>query len=238
MRIRSLSMLSMVFVATVGFPKQASDVPVTTSLADVDGTNTAYYVQSDGSGAYKNGVNSVTSILVANGYNQIVDGDWRLDLSTSTSRTLRITFDTANAVQPGDPHYQAPANPPYGETEFEAARMENQCTLDKHDMLTMKAGDSFQCRTLIRFPGPGSAIYRLRMDNTSYPETNNVQVSCNSADSGGCNDWFIDPIPVVNPDGSTSPGKACARLNFYPPHSPITDDGDFYLTFHIHVTRP
>jgi hypothetical protein len=151
---------------------------------------------------------------------------------------MRISLEQANAVQPGDPHYQAPANPPYWGTEYWAARMENKCTQDNHDMLTMKAGASFQCRTIIRFPGPGSAIYRLLMDNTSYPETNNVQVSCNSADSGGCNDWFIDPIPVVNPDGSTSPGKACARLNFYPPHSPITDDGDFYLTFHIHVTRP
>jgi len=50
MRMRSLLMLLMVFVATVGFPKQASDIPVTTYLADVDNTNTAYYVQSDGSG--------------------------------------------------------------------------------------------------------------------------------------------------------------------------------------------
>jgi len=70
-----------------------------------------------------------------------------------------------------------------------------------------------------------------------YSETDYVQVSCNSADSGGCNDWFIDPIPVVNPDGSTSPGKARARLNL-DARNQATDDGDFYLKFHIHVTRP
>jgi hypothetical protein len=27
------------------------------------------------------------------------------------------------------------------------------------------------------------------------------------ADAGGCKDWFIDPIPVVNADGSTSPAR-------------------------------
>jgi len=228
----------MFLVATVSFAKQpSSDIPVTSYLADVDATNTAYYLQSDGGGAYKNGVSSVTSILVANGYNGITWGDWRLDLSSSTVRTARITFDTTNAVQPGDPGYQAPANPPYWGTEFQAARMETKCTQENHDMLTMKAGDSFQCVMIVRLPGPNSGYYRLYMGPTWYSETNDVQVWCNAADSGGCNDWFIDPIPVVNPDGSTSPGKARARLNL-DVRNQTTDDGDFYPTFHIHVTRP
>ncbi len=233
MRMRNLLML---LVATVAFAgKPTSDLPVTTYLADVDATSTAYYVQSDDGGAYQNGVSNVTSILVGNGYNGIVDGDWRLDKLSSTSRTFRVSFEQANAVQPGDPGYQAPANPPYWGTEYLAARMENKCTQDNHDMLTTKAGDSFQCVMIIRLPA-SSGVYRLIMGKTWYSETDDVQVSCNSADSGGCNDWFIDPIPVVNPDGSTSPGKARARLNFYVRNN-ITDDGDFYLTFHIHVTR-
>jgi hypothetical protein len=39
-------------------------------------------------------------------------------------------------------------------------------------------------------------------------------VQCNSVNSadGSCDDWFIDPVPVINPDGSTSPGQARARL--------------------------
>jgi hypothetical protein len=83
--MRRLLILIIVSLTTLGFAKQTgSDIPVITYLADVDGTNTAYYVQSDLSGAYTNGVNSVTSILVANGYNQIVDGDWRLDLFRSS----------------------------------------------------------------------------------------------------------------------------------------------------------
>jgi hypothetical protein len=240
MRMRSFLMFLMVLVTALGFAKQtASDIPVTTTLADLDATSTPYDVQSDGRGAYPNGVNSVASILVGNGYNQIVDGDWRLDMSSSVVRTMGITFDPAAAVQPGQPGYTAPANPPYWGTEYQAARMENKCTQDNHDMLTMKPGDSFQCATFIRLPGPSTGFYRLYMGNTYYSETNDVQVSCNSADSGGCNDWFIDPIPVVNPDGTTSPGKARARLNLVSTHGTgsITDEGDFYLTFHIHVTR-
>ncbi len=233
-------------VATIGFAKQTgSDIPITSNLTDFDANNNPYYVQSDALGAYRNGVNGATSILVANGYNGIVDGDWRLDLSNSTVRTIRVTFAQANAVQPGDPGYTAPANPPYWGTRFEAVRMENKCTMDNHDMLTMKPGDKFTCILSIRFPlSTSSTYYRLDMAGSwtflNEPESQDVQISCNAADSGGCNDWFIDPVPVVNPDGSTSPGRARARLNLVNTHGSnnLTNEGDFYLTFHFHVTRP
>ena len=243
MRMRSLVML---LVATIGLARQTgSDIPVTSNLTDFDAGNTAYFVQSDALGPYGNGLSGATSILVANGYNHIVDGDWRLDLSNSTVRTIRVTFDPANAVQPGDPGYTVPPNPPYWGTRFEAVRMENKCSMDNHDMLTMKPGDKFPCVLVIRFPPlTSSGFYRLDMAATwtssNEPETQNVQISCNSADGGGCNDWFIDPVPVVNPDGSTSPGRARARLNLVNMHGSgtLTDEGDFYLTFHFHVTRP
>lgn len=229
----------MLLVATAAFAaKPASDLPVTTYLADYDASNVPYYLQSDGGGAYQNGVAGTISILVANGYNGIVWGDWRLDLlSSNSSRTVAITFATANAVQPGDPGYQAPAKPPYWGTQFFAVRMENKCTFDHRDMLTMKAGDSFPCQMNIRLPNDSSGgYYNLGMNPALMAETNNVHVSCNSADSGGCKDWFIDPIPVVNADGTTSPGRTRARLGYISRKN--TDDGDFYLTFHIHVTRP
>ena len=240
MRIRSITML---VLATMAFSKPASDIPATSNPADYDASNAAYYVQSDALGAYLNGVNGATSILVANGYNGITWGDWRLDLSSSTVRTVRVTFAQANAVQPGDPGYTAPANPPYWGTQFEAVRTETKCSLDHHDMLTMKVGDTFTCDFSIRFPpATSSTFYRLEMDPTllNEPETQQVQVSCNAADSGGCSDWFIDPIPVVNPDGTTSPGKTRARLDLVNTHGTgsLTNEGDFYLTFHIHVTRP
>ena len=228
-----------------GKPGTVSDIPVSSSLADYDASNVPYSIQSDSSGVYLNGINAVTSILVANGYNGIVDGDWRLDMSNSTLRTVGITFSSVNAVQPGDPGYTVPASPPYWGTQWLSVRMENKCTLDNHNMLAMKPGDSFPCVMIIRFPPTtSSTYYRLDMAGSwtsmNEPETQDVQVSCNSANSGSCNDWFIDPIPVVNADGSTSPGRTRARLNLLNTHGngSITNKGDFYLTFHFHVTRP
>jgi hypothetical protein len=227
--------------STLAFSKVSSDISATSILADFDANNTAYSIQSDALGGYPNGVNGTTSILVANGYNGITWGDWRLDLSSSAVRTVRVTFAQANAVQPGDPGYTAPANPPYWGTQFETVRMETKCSLDYHDMLTMKAGDKFTCDFSIRFPPAShSTFYRLEMDPTllNEPETQQVQVSCNAANSGGCWDWFLDPIPVVNSDGSTSPGRTRARLDLVDSKGDLTNKGDFYFRFHFHVTRP
>jgi hypothetical protein len=231
MRVLSIVMLTLVPMV---FSKSASDIPVTSTLADVNAANVPYYVQSDGHGAYTD-ANNVISILVANGYNGITWGDWRLELDLQTIRTIGVTFSQTNAVQPGDPNYTAPANPPYFGTGFETAKFQNQCTADKLDMLTMKAGDKFNCSAIIKFPG-ATTFYRLEMaTEPNEPETEKVQVSCNSANSSGCNDWFIDPIPGVN-----GPGQTCARLDLVDTHGKgsLTNEGDFYLTFHIHVTRP
>lgn len=232
------SLLATAAIAT----KLPSNLPVTTYLSDFNAAGAQYYVFADSGGAYQNGVEGVGSYLNANGYNNIIWGDWRLDLFSSTSRTVAVTFSTANAVQAGDPGYTAPAKPPYWGTNWSNMHLENKCTGDHLDMLTMKAGDKFACNTLFRFPSTTKSFYRLDMGtydaNYPEPETQKVQVSCNSsASDGNCNDWFLDPIPVVNPDGSTSPGQARARLN-YGNGAPFTNEGDFYLTFHIHVTRP
>ncbi len=108
-------------------------------------------------------------------------------------------------------------------TEYLAMHMENQCSEDNNDMYTMKPGQTFACSTLFRLPNiTSTSFYRLDMCGNkcvySEPETQKVQVMCNSSgNDGNCNDWFndwfIDPIPVVNADGSTSPGQTVARLN-------------------------
>ena len=127
-----LSSLSMLLAGTLAFASQpSSDLPVTTYLSDSNAAGTAYYIQSDGGGAYQNGVLGVTSILVANGYNHITWGDWRLDLRSSTRNVLlsfcnAITACPANAIQPGNPSYTAPANRPFWGTQFVAMHMENK----------------------------------------------------------------------------------------------------------------
>jgi hypothetical protein len=242
LKIRSFLILFVAVAAAVAFAgKQPSDLPVTTNIANYNASNLPYSEQDDGAGPYKNGVGGVVSILVANGYNGITWGDWRLDLLANPgTRTVGVTFSSANAVQSGDPAYTAPANPPYWGERWQPVRTETKCSFDKHDMHAMKPGDKFPCEALIRFPTISNVYYRLYMGDGAMPETQKLQVSCNSADSSGCNDWFLDPVPVVNPDGSTSPGQTRARLERIDTFGKgsTTNEGDFYLTFHIHVTRP
>lgn len=248
-RAKLLGFAFILLLGAIAFAaKPASDLPVTTTLSDYNAAG-AYYVYSDGGGAYQNGVSGVQSILKANGYNHIVWGDWLLNLFSSTSRTVAVTLSPANAVQSGDPGYTVPANPPYWGTKWWAMHMENKCSLDYRDMYTMKAGDKLTCDFLFRFPSSGNKTpyYRLDMipDAPSVdlaPETQQAQVQCNSVNSsdGKCNDWFIDPIPVINSDGSISPGQTRARLTLVTSAGSNNNpnEGDFYLTFHIHVTRP
>jgi hypothetical protein len=108
--------------------KPVSNVPVTTYLSDLNAAGVPYYVFSDGGGAYQDGVAGVGSYLNANGYNHINWVDWRLDLFSSTSRQVAVTLSTANAVQPGDPGYTVPANPPYWGTKWWFRHIENKCT--------------------------------------------------------------------------------------------------------------
>jgi len=54
----------------------------------------------------------------------------------------------------------------------------------------------------------GTEYLAMHMENQCSEDNNDMY-----GNDGNCNDWFIDPIPVVNADGSTSPGQTVARLN-------------------------
>jgi hypothetical protein len=97
-------------------------------------------------------------------------------------------------------------------------------------MLTMGAGTSFTCGMLNHFTVDGLKYGRHPARSfTGHPETTDVQVLCNSADSSGCTDWFIQPIDE----------RAIGRLSraAAKPNKPATHIGTFYIRFRIHVTR-
>lgn len=238
--------------------KPKGDVSVTTSLADDNAAAQPYSLQSDGGGPYQNGVAGVVSVLLANAYNNQTWGDWRLDLTAqATSRNIGISFcDPAhgttcplNAVQPGDPGYTAPANPPWWGTQWQPLHVQAGCTAWNRNMLTMRAGDAFPCSAVIIFPVINNVSYVLHIGTVPNPlvpkpETQQLQVTCTSSSTdGNCNGWFLDPIPVVNADGSTSAGQTRSRLERTVTNNggkilSETNEGDFYLTFHIPITRP
>jgi len=252
MKLRSLFL---VLVATSAFAgKPPSDAPVTTYLSDYNSAGAAYYIQSDGqagpvngvTGEYDNGYQNVTSVLNANTYNSLPPGDWTLDLLSSTARTMRLTLSSLNEIQPGQPGYTVPPNPPFLGTDSLVSRFAEYCTAIGLDMGTMNAvNQTIQCPAIFRFNWNSSTYYRVYMTgswSTFYaPETTYVQIQCNGLGTNGyCNDWYIDPIPISNGNGTFSPGQAIGRLVAITIRGTgtATNEGDFYMTFHVHVSRP
>ena len=98
----------------------------------------------------------------------------------------------------------------------------------------MTAGSSFPCPMPTTFHTSGNVLYRLdpAPSWSGYAETTDALVTCNTADADGCNDWFIDPIG--------GPGQAVGRLTHQSGKGKPTtfNDGDFYMKFHVHITRP
>jgi hypothetical protein len=203
------------------------DIAVTTIVGDVDANGLPTVISSDGQGPYRHGVDGASSILTHNGYNCIKHGDWQFDILGSTVRAAGHTFAEADAIQPGDPNYTAPANPPFWGTELLASRVTVKCTLIRKSMLTMAAGSTMTCPMINRFV-VGNIDYHLNAARSfdGFPEVTDAQIRCNTANAGGCNDWSIAPIDF---------GQAVGRL--VPTGSGI-NDGDFYMRFHIHITRP
>ncbi len=253
MKIRGLIVLC---VATLAFAsKPSSDVPVTSYVSDANATGTAYYIQSDGqtgpvqgeTGEYDDGYQNVSSYLNANTYNALPPGDWTLDLLSSTVRTMRLTLSSLNEILPGQPGYTVAPNPPFLATESVVSHFAEFCTAIGRDMGTMNAANqTIQCPAIFRFAWNSSTYYRVYMTGSwsapgQYaPETTYVQIQCKGVGTNGyCNDWYVDPIPVSNGDGTFSPGQAIGRLVAVATKRGGTsgNEGDFYMTFHVHVTR-
>jgi hypothetical protein len=121
------------------------------------------------------------------------------------------------------------------------------CTAIGLDVGTMNAvNQTIQCPAIFRFNWNSSLYYRVYMTGSwsalAYaPETTYVQIQCNSLGTNGyCNDWYIDPIPVSNGDGTLCPSQAIGRLVAITTRGTgtATNEGDFYMTFHVHVATP
>jgi len=216
------------------------DLSVTTEFLNVDSENFVCTVSSDGQGTYQDGVNGVSSILTANTCNGLTWGDWRFD-SRGSTRSVTESLNSADAIQPGDPHYQAPANPPYWGSQLQQSWLNVQCTCTPHrDMYTMTAGQSFTCPLVHAWYDAAGNMWGFSPARSfsGHPETTDVLVTCNSASGGHCVDWYIEPIDVQRPGGTDE--EAVGRLGEDPSckHCSNIDDGDFYMRFRIHVSLP
>ena len=219
-----------------------SNLSVTTEIQDVDADGQTCTISSDGQGVYQDGVNGVSSILTANVCNGFTWGDWRFN--AAGPRSVTETFLSSDAVQPGDPHYQAPANPPYTGSQLQLPAMNVQCTCAGHaDMYTMTAGQTFTCPLLNHWTDAAGSVWNespMHSFYPGYPDATDAQVTCNAVSTDGqhCVDWFIEPINPARPPG-TGDLEAVGRVQGPPSCKKCSgDDGDFYMRFRIHVTLP
>ena len=233
MKLRTLVLAISTALAMLVFPcgqglahaaKSSSLQPATSIISDTfpmsgGGTGT-YAVQSDGSGPYLNGTDNVSSGVNVN---------WVLDLTTSATRTASVSLTSGVSGN----------TPPPGIQTSGQLKLQVDCfRVTGADMLTMGVG-TITCPALIRLPLINKLTYYVleMAELSSETETTRVQVQCNTVVSGECTDWYVDPIGTIyNSDGSITPGQATARLN-YVTSKGTTNAGDFYLTFHYHITR-
>jgi hypothetical protein len=235
----AVALISLTSLAGVAAAKGGHPLPslsVTTVIEDVDANNVPYTIESDGSGAYTDGVGGVSSILTSNVCNGLTWGDWRFD-STGASRSVSEGFFAQDAVQSGDPHYQAPANPPYTGLEPQHSVMNVQCTCTAgKDMYTMAAGAQIVCPLINHWLDSSGDEWGLAPAKsfTGYTETTDAQITCNAVSGGHCVDWFIEPIGAPT---TQAVGRAVETIPGHPRDTKI-DDGDFYMRFRIHVMLP
>jgi len=166
-------------------------VAVATTLAD-NLNGYGLRVRSDGAGSYAN-TKQIQSLI------QGTTGDWTLTTYTTTPRGFvgsnrTVFFDLTEPVAPGNP-------PPPFQTASVQAHLIAKCHLVGVGMTSMAAGTTVACPGVFRFQAPNGLWYRLGFQPENYPEVNRMNVTCLSADSGGCEQW------TVTPEGTTTTGS-------------------------------
>jgi len=203
--------------------KPASDTAVTSTLqdtADAADGGQPFTIESDGLGSYQNNVESVQSLL------QAALGDWVLDTSSSTSRSVRIGF-----TQPVPGQSPGSVAPPFTNLTTVQARFISQCSLVGIDYRKIAPGDTVGCPVHIGFNYNGTA-YGLAMNTQNYPATQFAAVTCTSAPGSPCSVWTIEPLSSTEGNIAELVGPAPKGHNQGP-----VQLGEFYMTFSITLTK-
>ncbi len=217
--------------------KTSADIPVTSTLnttgSVIPSPGTNYRVEGDGNGQYFNGVSSVSSILQA-GSNctptSAICGDWILDTTSSTARTILVDLRSPVPGSNAKPIFAFQNVPTRIITKCHEALLGS--------LLAIQLNHTVACPMFVRFVYAGTT-YRLAMTSgpgaaTNYAETNDAQVTCTALNSSNvCDAWTI--LPVTQADGTV---QNVARLEQAQKSGAWADLGDFYVSFDFNVTNP
>jgi hypothetical protein len=211
------AVLSSYSIAEAGKP--LSDANATSTLVDVDTVSGfPFRIGSDGLGVYKQGINSVDSIVQG-------IGDWELDTKSSALRRVRIDF--------GDPVAGTGANPPF-QSAMVPTRFISKCASWNIFMPGMQLGQHANCPLAISITYNGTT-YAIRT-NENYLGTEPALWTCLSRSSTKCVSWEMVPS-VVQTDGQQKIRMQLIRIPSHP-RDPEVLLGQFYMSFKIGVTTP
>jgi len=218
--------LCLTLVATAAAQGGAvKDIPATSTISDL-----SFRIESDGQGSYTNS-SSVRSVVQTH-------GDWILDLSGSkripTTRSVLIDFhDPVVGTGPG-----GTPTAPFGARTVNA-RFIASCHRTGYDvnMLSMLNGAEETCPLNITFDD-GGFRYGIAMNSvdTIGLGTEDVTITCLSAQTNQCNSWSIKPYVFSTTNGASSIGKLLKLAT--KPNQSDEDLGNFYFSFAIGVTIP
>jgi hypothetical protein len=193
------------------------DAPATSTIQNIDPLGVPYRIQSDSQGAYKNGLNSVVSIVQG-------IGNWELDMLSSVNR--RIYVDLSEPVPNTNPA-NLPA--PFLSANV-SARFISKCLTN---ITTMSLNGTTLCPLAIAMDYSGTR-YAIRIQKDNYPGTEEVLWTCTSSSSGKCTGWKMQS----DPNGK---GKVAAQLLKITTVNGKTVEekmGQYYFSFSVNVTTP
>lgn len=208
---------------------------VTSIIADTDTNNIPFQLQSDTLGSYvtytkPHSTDQATSVIQANSC------DWLLDLSSSASRTVRLTL-----AYPDGPISTNPPSPFTG-TENIAPRILSSCLRNPANNVTYGtmtyAGQALECAFSFTSFSYGGNTYQLHMNPELYPGTTWAQVKCNSAPTGVCNSWTVFPVSPGPINSTTGQNTAIGELFLSSTNNRLTSIGLYEVAFYITITNP
>jgi hypothetical protein len=208
--------------------KPSSDTAVTTTIAD-SMNGVALHVRSDGAGPYLN--SSPTQSLILG-----VTGDWEITTYTIGHKgdipgPRSVFFDLTEPVAPGNP-------PPPFQAALQQAHLIAKCSVAGVNVLKIAAGTTVSCPGDFRFDLANGSAYRLSYSPGNFPEVNRFAITCQTADSKGCNHWTLATDGTALTGGDPNP-KGVQQLVQIDPGSGdiIATLGDYYISFFITLTR-
>lgn len=193
------------------------DTPATSVIADADPvTGTVFRIGSDSLGPYRNGVDSVSSIVQG-------IGNWVLDTKPSPLRKARIDLGDSVPNSGGAPPFQAATVP---------VRFISKCTTN---ITTLGLNQSIPCPLAISIVYLGTT-YALRAAEPTAPGTDPVTWTCLGTNTGKCVSWAMTPS-VIQADGQTKIKMQLLKVGIKP-NDPDVPIAQFYMSFKVNVTTP